>query len=478
MVSIIIYNSNPKYVDRTISDLLDKTPSSLIDEIIICDDSGSAVTPRKDGDTVKIIQSNQIGRACAWNSASEQAISDQLVFLGGPTKFDSDWLSPLLDEIKGEHVLASPVVHTLNLDRWASEDSRWERFGWRWDLELYNRMAFKLKETPTISSYCFAVDKEWFNSLGKFDFEMQSGYGEDIELSLRNWLFGGKCVVVDESSVSVALRLDSGPKTVQNLVRIVEAWMPEYSTFFYQARGLDRTTVNCGKISNLISLQKYQKRTIEWFLNFLQPELFGVYKLKGTAAGKSIAVVGPSVSIDMINPALINRHDIIIGVDYTGLQFNCDFVVTDTAHVVVELRKNYIDEKFVLPISLENRSAGTFDATSSIAPGAIQFELGEQGSVQDTITLDPPFCNFDNPILSAVHFALYLNPEYITLFGCDNKIIAGKSHSANIEYYNGGALWPDSEATRKKFAFYEFGLDRLGQLATNNGIPLFRMSHA
>lgn len=474
MASIIIYNSNPELVNKTITDLRDKTPKSLIDEILVCDDTGST----QEIPHAERVQSDHIGRARAWNIAVDRAKGNELVFLEGPTKFGQDWLPPLLEAIKGENRIVSPIVHTLDLNLWAMEDNRWERFGWRWDLELYNRMSFQVPETPAISSYCMAITKDWFNSLGKFDGGMQGGFGEDVEFSLRNWLFGGRCLVIEDSTVAATLRSDSGPKTTQNLTRIVEAWMPDYATYFYQSRGIDQTKVNCGRIDNLLNLRGLQKKSIDWYLSYLQPELFGIYKLRGTATGKSVAVIGPSASVDMLNPAWINRHDIVIGVDYMGLLFDCDYVLTDAAHVVVELRKNYSDEKFVLPVALENRVAGRFDPAAQIAPGAIQFELGQHGSVSELTTVDPPFCNFENPTLAAVHFALYLNPEYITLFGCDNKIISGRSHSANIEYYDGGSVWADSDATRRKFAFYEFGLDRLGQLAQKSGISLFRFSHA
>jgi polypeptide N-acetylgalactosaminyltransferase len=474
MASIIFYNSDPINVNRSISDLLNRTPKSLIDEIIVCDDTGST----EEIPHAQRVQSDHIGRARAWNLAAEQAKGSELVFLGGPTKFSQDWLPPILDSIKGENRLVSPIVHTLDMNLWAMEDNQYKRFGWRWNLDLYSRRPFQITESPTLSSYCIAVTKDWFKSLGGFDNGMQNGLGEDIELSLRNWLFGGRCLVTEDSTIAAAFRgPDSSPKTVQNLSRIVEVWMPEYATYFYQARGIDHH-VNCGRIDNLLNMRSHQKKSVDWFLSCLQPELFGVYKLKGTAAGKSIAVVGPSASVDLLNPAWINRHDIVIGVDYMGLQYECDYVMTDTAHVVVELRKNYNDEKFVLPVAIENRVAGRYDPASSIAPGAIQFELGKSGSGHEMNSVDPPFCNFENPVLSAIHFALYLNPKYITLFGCDNKIISGRSHSAKIEYYDGGDVWPDSDATRSRFAFYEFGLDRLGRLAQKLGIPLFRMNHA
>lgn len=469
MASFIVY-SNSDHILRTVNDLIDRTPKSLIDEIIICNDIDNIEIPG-----AECIQSNKIGRPRAWNIAAERAKGKELVFLGGPTKFSQDWFEILLEEI-GDDCIVSPIIHTLDTNLWSMEDNRWERFGWRWDLELYNRIATRSKNTPAVSSYCMAITKERFLELGGFDHGMNDGYGEDIELSLRNWLFGGKCLIADESRIASVLRPDVGLKTNRNLMRIVEAWMPEYATRFYQARNINHDQINCGRIDNLIALRERQKISVDSFLSSLQPELFDIYKLKGTGFGKSIAVIGPSASIDLLNSAWVNRHDIVIGVDYVGMNYDCDYVITDTAHIITELRKSYQDNKMVLPTVLANRAAGRIDSTSLIIPDAIQFELGRRDSV-NIDSVDPPFCNFDNLALTAVHFALYLNPKYITLFGCDNKIINGKSHSAKIQYYDGGDIWTDSDAVRKKFAFFEYGLDRLGNLAQKLNIPLFRMNH-
>lgn len=472
MASIILYCSDSKYIQRTIDEIIDKTHKSLVDEIIVCDDTGTA----QNFEHAEMVFSKQIGRAKAWNIAARTAKSSELVFVGGPTKFGQDWLPPLLDVIRGEMKLATPVVHTLDLNLWASENNHWKRFGWRWDLNIYNRAYFEVNDSPTISSYCFAVSKDWFEELGGFDDGMQGGYGEDIEISLRCWLFGGRVVACDNSVVSAVLRTDVGTHTVKNLVRIVEAWMPEYSTYFYQARGLSRNELNVGRIDNLLGLQWKQKKSVEWFLGSLQPELLSIYPLRGVATGKTVAVIGPGYSIDLINPAWINRHDIVIGVDYVGLLFDCDYVVTDSVHVAVELRKNYANEKFVVPVSLENRAAGRFSSALEILPGSVQFERASVG--ESVLRVDPPFCNFENSVLTAVHFALYLGPKEVSLFGCDNKIIDGRSHSSKIEYYDDGCLWSDSEATRRKLAFFEFGLDQLGRLAVSSGIPLIRIGHA
>lgn len=469
MSSIILYCMDTENIQRTIDEIIDKTPKSLVDEIIVCDDSGSGLALQD----VEIILTNRLGRAKAWNMAAKQAVGKELVFLGGPTKLSQDWLPPLLDLARAEAQLVTPVVHALDTNLWASEDTRWNRFGWRWDLGLFNRGVYSSTESPAASSHCMVIDKEWFEELGGFDDGMIAGNGEDIELSLRSWLFGGKTVVCDDSIVSGVVRGD-GTNSVCNYGRIVEAWMPEYSSFFYRARGIDPVDLDIGRIGNLLDLKRKEQRSIDWFLQSLQPELLGVPSKKGSAAGRSVAVVGSGPSMDYINPAWVNRHDIVIGVDYMGVLFDCDYVVTDAVQVVVELRKKYDNGKFVLPLVLENRVAGEYSASSEIVPGAVQFEAAKAGEHVESV--DPPLMGC-SMVHAAVHFALCLDPASVTLFGCDNKIIGEKSHTTKIEYYGDGRLWTDSEAVRRRFAFFEYNLDQLGQLAIDNNIPLVRVGH-
>jgi polypeptide N-acetylgalactosaminyltransferase len=125
-----------------------------------------------------------------------------LVFVKDKIKVGDGWASPLLAAL-GRHpsALVGPVVHTLDLHLWATEPTRWRRFGWRWDLNLYDRQSpAHQTESPAVSSYCLAVTKGWFNDLGGFDDGMVSGSGEDLELSLRCWLLGGSVLVCDDSN--------------------------------------------------------------------------------------------------------------------------------------------------------------------------------------------------------------------------------------------------------------------------------------
>lgn len=471
MLTAIIYAIDNKYLDKTIDGLLDRTPG--LNEIIVCDDAGLGYS--RSG--VIVLHTDKIGRAKAWNAAAEIATGQVLIFLKDKTKVSDDWVLPILKKLEGDpKALVSPVVYTLDLGLWMTESSRWRRFGWRWDLNIYDRTYVGSDDSPAVSSYCIAVTKEWFDYIGCFDQGMHIGSGEDIEISIRSWLLGGSVRVCDDSVVSVALELDYGVKTLSNLARIVEAWFPGRATHFYNSRGLKPQDLDIGRLGNLTRLQAKMKRSVEWFLNTKQPELFSIYDLKGSATGKNIAIVAPGPSLDVINAALIQRHDIIIGVDYTGLLFDCDFVMADAVHVIVELKKKYQDHKFVAPIAVQDRSSGTLVAMADVAPLAQQYELTQGGTTPTSV--DPPLCDFESLALSAVHFALFLNPSSVTIYGLDNKIIGGRSHTSKIDYYDDGRLWPDAESSRRRFALCEYGLDQLGRLAHAAGISLLRLSHA
>ncbi len=472
-VSIVIYASNTIYLDRTIDGIIDNTPPCLIKEIIVCNDGGSEYV--RSG--VNVITTSNVGRAKAWNNAVVQTTGDIIVFIKGITKFGVDWLQPIVEILNEEpSSLVTPVVHVLDTVLWSSEPNRWKRFGWRWDLEMYDRPCGSLPNSPAISSYCIAVKRDWFDTIGRFDDGMILGSGEDLELSIRNWLLGGHIFVADDSMIASAHEVDVGVGTINNYARIVEVWLQKYASLFYNLRGIKPTDVDTGRLNNLLQFRDKQVRSLESYLSTNLPELCGIYDLKGVAFGKRVAIIGPGSSIDFVDNGYINSFDIIIGVDYVAKLFECDYVLSDSTPVITDLRSKYSPNKFVLPLVIEDRAVGTNILTSEVMAEAYQFEYGVLGAVP--IDANPPFCNFGNIILTAVHFALFLNPAKITLFGCDNKLIGSKSHTSKIDYYDDGMMWPDSDSTRRNFAYYEYCLDNLGKIGNMLGIPILRVTHA
>lgn len=469
MATILVYATEPAYLTQTIDTILDRTPISLLDEIILCaDDKFEFEHP-----SVRVVRSNKIGCARAWNACMSGVLAHDVVFMRAGAKVGADWLVPLINFLhQNEQSIVSPVVYDLDVHLWASGELRWRRPAWRWDLRLYDRRLTSGTESPALSAYCLVMRRSWFEHLGGFDSGMVDEGGEDIELTLRSWLLGGSAHVVDDSEIAAT---SSPSPNLTNLMRTVEAWMPTHARYFYQARDLDQLATNCGRLHNLVGLQELQQRPFSWFLQHLAPELNGLYDLRGSAAGKTIAVVAPGPSLDCLNSAFVNRHDLVVGVDFAANLFACDFIVTDAVHVVGEVRNKAGRARFVLPTVLANLHAGRWEATSLVLPEAIQYELGQPGVGPTGV--DPPFCNYENAVLSAIHFALFLRPKSITVFGFDNQIINGKSHTSRLEYYDNGEVWPDSEGTRRRFAVYERAFTELGQLARKNSISLIRVNH-
>ena len=467
MISIIIYLTDAKYIDLTINDIIDKTPYGSF-EIIICDDHAGDY--ECENDAVRVLSTDGVGRSIALNSAAKICGGNKLIFINQNTKVSANWSEPLIDTLDSDDkVIASPVICDLDINLWASGDMIFRRFGWRWDFSLYNRQSGD-KYSPGVSQFCLAINKDWFTDLGGFDCGMISGDGCYLEMSIRCWLCGGSVVVLDESVIATSIVVD---ESVTNLARIVEVWFPAFANYFYKSRGLNISDVDVGRLEELLSFQQKQQITANMFLSSRMPELLGIFDLYNSAAGKSIAIVADGSSIDEINRAFIYRHDFVIGADYISKVFDCDYVVTHDIDVVTQLRDKYTDEQFVLPFMMKNRMAGVYSKADEVCSGSVQFELGTENSVQGSIF--PPFTNFDNSIHSAVHFALFLGSSDITLFGCDNKIVGDKYYSTNIEYYKNNMV--DSEATRRKLAAYEYGLDSLGKLANKNNSKILRMNY-
>ena len=466
MCTFIIYCHDDQFVSETLHDLIDKTPPAHLKQIIICDEKdllNKDKLPLTHWDY--IFHTNNIGKSRAYNFAAETATENTLIFLQAPTKFSQDWLPPLLEQLPPT-ALRSPTAYNLDTNLWASENKHWTRYGLRWDFTVHNRKFRPTKWSP-LAANCLVINKEFFHTIHGFDQGSQIGPGDNICLSLKTWMAGGEVQIIDNSHISIIPETNTNN---HNLARLVEAWFPKHTTHFYNA--IDQKPTNIGRIDQLIQFTDTIEHDTDWWIENLQPELLGTMVLRGTAHGKRIAVVGDGPSLNYTTPSMINSHDIVIGVDYVHQLFDCDYVVSQSVDVVSQLEIPF--SRLVVPIVLEHRVAGQFVSAMEVVPGAIQLELGEFGQLEK---LSPPFCNFDNTTLLALHFALFLGPSTITLFGCDNKIIDGRSHTSLLEQYDSGEIWADSEQTRNKFNFYEVGLGQLGKLALQLNIPILRVGH-
>jgi hypothetical protein len=461
LATILLYLVDEEYSSKVIQEIIDNTPVQYLDELLLCSDHEVNDLPEY------CVSFDFTGAAAFFNKAIESAKSDDIIILKGCVKVKSGWINGLVN--LNDKVIATPITYLLDKLHWSTQNQCMRKYAYRWDMSIYDKKDPSTEYSPSASPFCIAFSKSTFKQVGNFDELLQSDEdGEILDFSIAAWMSDCKIVVVKESKIA-APELPI-PAKHNNAARIVEKWFAKYASRFYDRKGINANQYHVGSLEECSDLAGDQ------YLEKYMPELVNIYDLRNVGTGRTIAVVGPGPSIELFNPAIVYRHDLLIGVDYVGLLYKCDYVATFDVNVVLALRENYADNQFILPTALYNRRSLSFVSACEVAPKANICEMAEQGDLISSV--HPPFINFDSSVLFATHVGLFLNASSVSVFGFDNKIINGKSHSVILDYYDDGAVWANNESTQNEFLKYEKGLRILGELATSSNIPLMRICHA
>ena len=197
-----------------------------------------------------------------------------------------------------------------------------------------------------------------------------------------------------------------------------------------------------------------------------------LFELHGSARDKKIAVVCFGASIDKIDSCWFNDFDVVIGVDYVGSFLKCDYCVTNRVDVFKSVMNSFDYEfgSMVSPYMLEDKTSGRLVIN--------EHELSRRYSVSGRPSgIYPPF--IDGSIESvALHFALFLEPSSVTLFGYDKEIKGDVSHTSMTPFYNDGKLWKNTEAVINLLRHREKEIDILKSIADSAGINIMRVTYA
>ncbi|XP_054847434.1 polypeptide N-acetylgalactosaminyltransferase 11 isoform X2 [Eublepharis macularius] len=301
-IIICFYNEAFSALLRTVHSVLDRTPSYLLHEIILVDDNSELGDLKEDLDVyisrnlprnVKLVRNEKReGLIRGRMIGASHATGKVLVFLDSHCEVNELWLQPLLTPIReSRKTVVCPVIDIVSADTLTYSSSPVVRggFNWglhfKWDLVPLSELEGPEGPTapiksPTMAGGLFAMDREYFNELGQYDSGMDIWGGENLEISFRIWMCGGKLLIIPCSRVGHIFRKrrpygsPGGRDTMaHNSLRLAHVWMDDYKEQYFALRPELRNR-NYGNITDRVELRKKLNcKSFKWYLDNIYPEM-------------------------------------------------------------------------------------------------------------------------------------------------------------------------------------------------------------
>ncbi|XP_051785340.1 polypeptide N-acetylgalactosaminyltransferase 11 isoform X2 [Erpetoichthys calabaricus] len=304
-VVICFYDEAFSALLRTVHSVLDRTPAHLLHEIILVDDSSDLEDLKAELDAyvahhlpknVKLVRNEQReglirGRMIGASHATGQV----LVFLDSHCEVNDMWLQPLLAPIQEDRrTVVCPVIDIISADTLLYSSSPIVRGGFNWGLH-FKWDPVPLSElngpggpvapirSPTMAGGLFAMNRKYFDELGQYDGGMDIWGGENLEISFRIWMCGGRLLIFPCSRVGHIFRKrrpygsPGGQDTMaHNSLRLAHVWMDEYKEQYFALRPELRNR-SFGDIAERLAVRKrLDCKSFKWYLEHVYPEMQAV----------------------------------------------------------------------------------------------------------------------------------------------------------------------------------------------------------
>lgn len=198
-VSVVIPSFNEgEWVRKTLEAVADTTEGQNVEILLVDDGSTDGSCRGLPGELrsspLRVLRTRGLGSARARNYGARRARGEILIFMDAHVIPDPGWLEALATLLQ-DPTAGLAGLPVRDVERPCSVGCAYtftdENLGAGW----IHRTESDPFEVPCIIGCCFGVRREVFEDLGAFDPGHVRWGVEDLELSLRTWFLGYRCVV-------------------------------------------------------------------------------------------------------------------------------------------------------------------------------------------------------------------------------------------------------------------------------------------